>query len=387
MEIAKHVTVPVACLALGGLGILLAVSGGVAYQGQGLLVGDLWQRLGFGGLGVALIVVVLVIDVRSRRGPVVGETELHESAEKADLEPDLDASGVSTGSHPEESMIALQVGEAAKHASVPEVWPDKLLAIELLVDCAHRERASGLGNLAVGRMKTLGFNSDVCTRFEMALTEAKNNLFDHGCTPGSGGASLLVEIVGAYASFTVTNSHGRSFDLDERLRLALKAQLAGTTRRGRGLLYLVDCADTLSGLPFGRGVKAVFERDPVKFARHEVEDLTVASLESGIHNYSLSRRTVQLASGLQGNKLLLDFSAWGTGGSAIWTAYIDAARVFREPGKVVALLMPWEGDYGSPLLLSKELAATDLETALSKLDRRHLLHQVSKLLGQPEKDT
>ena len=142
-----------------------------------------------------------------------------------------------------------------------------------------------------------------------------------------------------------------------------------------------DClrqrADTLISVESHRGIKATFERKRVVYAVSHVDDVAVASLLQGIMNSSFESRTLSLVESEADRHLLLDFSRWETGGTAVYTVILDAEAILTRAEKsVVALLYPRRGRYFSPIKLPSELIAYTVRDAATRLARPYLAERI-----------
>jgi hypothetical protein len=141
---------------------------------------------------------------------------------------------------------------------------------------------------------------------------------------------------------------------------------------------LVDGVSRTLPVEGSLGIKAVFERERVAFSVIHVEDVTVITLEEGIRNHSLQRRTLTLVEAESERNIILDFSTWKTGGTLLYTVVLDAEFILsRSKKRLVALLSAPTKDDCSPIQLPDELIAFDVPTALTKINRQDLQSKVS----------
>jgi anti-sigma regulatory factor (Ser/Thr protein kinase) len=268
-------------------------------------------------------------------------------------------------------------------------WRESIGSIEIAIPRAYRERVISLSDLSILKMRDIGFSTEAIKAFHVSFGEATENAFEHGCTTDDNLVTLRIEMSREYASFSVINPRGRTFDLEQLLQDApLRLSQDPRSRRGRGLLLIRHLADQLTSVENHLGIKAVFERDDVVFSVSHVEDVAVATLRSGIRNRSFQRRTIALVEAEAERNVLLDFSRWETGGTAIYTIILDAEAILSHSKKrVVALLYPNKGRYFSPIELPDELVAYDVPTAVTKLGRSELQRKISNIITAANQKT
>jgi anti-sigma regulatory factor (Ser/Thr protein kinase) len=257
-------------------------------------------------------------------------------------------------------------------------WDAQFGSRSMTISAESRERILHVPELISSKMQAAGFLNEICLDYQLALGEAISNAFQHGCAELRDEVTLQCDIDRHYASFAVLNPAHRRFDLQVVLAEA-SARLAANprSRRGRGLLLIRQLADTLISVENHRGIKATFERDRVVYAVSHVDDVVVASLLQGIMNSSFESRTLSLVESEADRHLLLDFSRWETGGTAVYTVILDAEAILARAEKsVVALLFPRRGQYFSPIKLPSELIAYTVRDAATRLARPYLAERI-----------
>ncbi len=222
---------------------------------------------------------------------------------------------------------------------------------------APRSRLYSYSVLSASKMQELDYSNDVIDSFRTAFSEATANSFEHACAIDSDVIKVMVEVSDAYTCFSIVNPKRRKFNIKGLLRKTSKEiEYNPRLRRGRGLLLISDLSDQLSSIEKDTGIKAVIERSRIAFDVNEIDGLVVLALLQGIHNASFSRRVMALIRMHSDKNVLLDFSRWRTAGSAVYFMTLEAeSLLLQSKRKVVALLMPDQGNYVSPTRLPDEL--------------------------------
>ena len=266
-----------------------------------------------------------------------------------------------------------------KYAQIPDSGSN---SAQVSLVRSDRERVLSLVALAEEWLTDRPYTRERRDAFRVAFGEATANAFEHGCASEEDVVQIELEVGADYASFSVLNPEGRTFDIPSICRASEERLLKDPRlRRGRGLLYIHELADRVSTLADGAGIKAVFERESVRYSVSRVDDVSVATLLSGIWNPSLQRKTAALAQQETGRDLILDFSRWSTGGSLVNIVILEVEEILARSGRrVAALLFLARHKLISAIQLPHDLVGFDVATVVGLLGRPELQERVEQIV-------
>lgn len=125
------------------------------------------------------------------------------------------------------------------------------------------ENLIDLSDRLVRAMEDKGYDKDLCSRGRQILRELGENAIEHGCRGDPDLQARARCIVGASYVRIIVEDDGPGFDLDATLE-NLKKQVAGPSRRGRGLILVESFADHLRHARSGNRIEAVLRREAVR---------------------------------------------------------------------------------------------------------------------------
>lgn len=275
---------------------------------------------------------------------------------------------------------------------LPE-WEKSICTLQANVAGFYAEQAMILKGLTTSKLENLSFPPEAIEAFETIYSELVSNAFEHGCATKRDKVKIIIDITEWFVALLVINSKKNSFDLDKTL--ANRKYLMSKNpylKRGRGLILVSDLADTLEELYYKNGVKTVVYRNRVSFNVDVIDDLTIIEIVGGVHNPSLRRRLINLATQHIDNNLILDFSRFASRwkwqsrtqrrrleDSASSRVALELSELFSEANKKVVALM----GYDNPIavndvshILPNSLVADSLGEALEKIYSTHLLKKI-----------
>jgi anti-sigma regulatory factor (Ser/Thr protein kinase) len=241
--------------------------------------------------------------------------------------------------------------------------PRSSLSVEKSIERFDAEEATLIGDLAASAMIELHYQPLIVNDFKLAYHEMTSNAVEHGCTNADDVFHVKVNVTTQFTATTMLNPTGRKFDArsiieHQRQYLMENPRL----RRGRGLLRIIDLADTFAEAKNKEGIKVVFYKDRVTLDIQSKDGISIIKVVSGIYNPSLHRRLLSIVEKYKINNLILDLRADSTP-TVTSQAIIDIDGLLTRYGRRLVVLI----DIDAAILLPSTVIAYSWEDAINKL--------------------
>ena len=156
-----------------------------------------------------------------------------------------------------------------KRGAYLQIRKEKKYVVNTLVKATDTRRQSEIKNELAGALTDLGLESDFMRRCQVSFSELLSNAVEHGCKGIKGGLVKIMSVFRRGSAIIQVADPGRGFDYETALEKAKSIIVPATdsgsaadsttsnpSERGRGLAFLLTCADEISYTGGGNEVQA-----------------------------------------------------------------------------------------------------------------------------------